>query len=435
MEVINLNFIPSGANPVAHASQFDEGRTTRFNLFDGSAVYTLDGTEIITVSVRKPDGHIVTEAVTNTSDSYVEVVTTEQMTACAGDNLAQIKVEKGGDTIGFLNYILQVQKDPEDGGDPSASFIHDLDQQIADAVADQYDAADVVFDAVPTAGHGVGFAVTSEGVKNAIPDELDDLSDVTYTGTPAMGEAVVWDGSKWTNGTPDMDVSDLADVTITTPSDDDILVYQNGEWVNMANPASTANFGADYDENTTYNTGDKCVYNNLLYECNDDGVTGAWDATKWDSLTVASMTDNNLPHFSGTPTAGSTAEAIGDLTTLTTTDKSSLVGAVNEVDGKIKNYSTTGAVAQICTIGSYYQSKIGHICSFEIEITLTSNAVFNTTIVSIPVIPKLTNVPILAYSPDLGSNVNLVIDLDGNIRAISNINSGIKLRIAGTILV
>ena len=313
MEVINLNFIPSGANPVAHASQFDEGRTTRFNLFDGSAVYTLDGTEIITVSVRKPDGHIVTEAVTNTSDSYVEVVTTEQMTACAGDNLAQIKVEKGGDTIGFLNYILQVQKDPEDGGDPSASFIHDLEQQIADAVADQYDAADVVFDAVPTAGHGVGFAVTSEGVKNAIPDDLDDLSDVTYTGTPAMGEAVVWDGSKWTNGTPDMDVSDLADVTITTPSDDDILVYQNGEWVNMANPASTANFGADYDENTTYNTGDKCVYNNLLYECNDDGVTGAWDATKWDSLTIASMTDNNLPHYTGTPTEGSTAEAIANL--------------------------------------------------------------------------------------------------------------------------
>lgn len=41
--------------------------------------------------------------------------------------------------------------------------------------------------------------------------------------------------------------------------------------------------------------------------------------------------DNNLPHYTGTPTAGSTAEAIGDLSQLTTTDKSSLVGAVNEV--------------------------------------------------------------------------------------------------------
>ena len=249
MEVINLNFIPSGANPVAHASQFDEGRTTRFNLFDGSAVYTLDGTEIITVSVRKPDGHIVTESVTNTSSTYVEVVTTEQMTACAGDNLAQIKVEKGGDTIGFLNYILSVQKDPEDGGDPSASFIHDLEQQIAEAVADQYDAADVVFDAVPTAGHGVGFAVTSEGVKNAIPDELDDLSDVT-TSAPTSGEALVWDGSKWTNGTVSTvgSIDDLNDVDTTGKAEGDSLRYDSGssEWV--AKPIVIEVTQAEYDQ-------------------------------------------------------------------------------------------------------------------------------------------------------------------------------------------
>ena len=47
---------------------------------------------------------------------------------------------------------------------------------------------------------------------------------------------------------------------------------------------------------------------------------------------TSGLTDNNLPHYTGTPTQGSTAEAIGDLSTLTTTDKSSLVGAVNEVN-------------------------------------------------------------------------------------------------------
>ena len=331
MEVINLNFIPSGANPVAHASQFDEGRTTRFNLFDGSAVYTLDGTEIITVSVRKPDGHIVTEAVTNTSDNYVEVVTTEQMTACAGDNLAQIKVEKGGDTIGFLNYILQVQKDPEDGGDPSESFIHDLSQQIADAVSDQYDSNNVIFDAAPTAGHGVGYAVTSEGIDSAIPDELDDLSDVT-TSAPSSGEALVWDGSKWVNGTPDLDVDDLADVAITTPSDDDILVYQNGEWVNMANPASTANFADAYDPTATYNTGDVCIYNNVLYICTDDNITGTFDPSKWTATTIDNI--------------------IGSLSTLTTTDKSSLVGAVNELDSDITSLETDRMITENITVPS-----------------------------------------------------------------------------------
>ena len=315
MEVINLNFIPSGANPVAHASQFDEGRTTRFNLFDGSAVYTLDGTEIITVSVRKPDGHIVTESVTNTSSTYVEVVTTEQMTACAGDNLAQIKVEKGGDTIGFLNYILSVQKDPEDGGDPSASFIHDLEQQIADAVADQYDSNAVIFDAAPVPGHGVGYAVTSEGVKNAIdgaiagltiPEELDDLTDVVITG----------------------------------PTDGDILVYQNGEWVNMANPASTANFAADYDATATYNTGDKCIYNNLLYICNTDNTTGTWDPSAWDFTPVGDWDASNIPLGSDFSDPNSTATAIGDLSQLTTSVTSSLVGAVNEVDAEISSLAT-----------------------------------------------------------------------------------------------
>lgn len=295
MEVINLNLIPSGANPVAHASQFDTGRHTRFNLMNGATPYTLDGTETLTVSVRKNDGHIVTEAITNTSDSYVEVITTEQMTACAGDNLAQIKIEKGGDILGYLNYIMRIQVDPEDGGDPSASFIHDLEQQIADAVADQYDAADVVFDAAPTAGHGVGFAVTSEGVKTAddavaalIPTELDDLSDVT-TSAPTSGEALVWDGSKWTNGTVSTvgSIDDLNDVDTTGKAEGDSLRYDSGsgEWV--AKPIVIEVTQAEYDQLvldgdlqplTTYVITDAPNLNataqNLSY---DGGVTSTYD--------------------------------------------------------------------------------------------------------------------------------------------------------------
>lgn len=42
--------------------------------------------------------------------------------------------------------------------------------------------------------------------------------------------------------------------------------------------------GADaYDDTATYNTGDYCIYGGELYKCNDDNVTGAWDATKWDA--------------------------------------------------------------------------------------------------------------------------------------------------------
>ena len=253
MEQFNLNTIPGKVAPVCNASQYDTGRTIRVNLFEGDQVYTLDGTEVISVSVRKPDGHVVTEGVTNTSAAYVEIITTEQMTACAGDNLCELKIEKGADVIGTLNFILRVELDPLAGGDPSESFVYNLAVQIAQAVADQYDSNAVIFDAAPTAGHGVGYAVTSEGVKNAddalaalIPTDLDDLDDVT-TSSPTSGEALVWDGTKWVNGTVSTvgDLDDLSDVDTTGKQTGDCLRYDGNDWI--AQPTVYKMTQAEYD--------------------------------------------------------------------------------------------------------------------------------------------------------------------------------------------
>lgn len=264
MESFNLNIIPGKDRPVCHASQYDIGRTIHVNLFEGFNVFTLDGTEVISISVRKPDGNVVTESVTNTSDSYVEFVTTEQMTACHGSNLCELKLEKGADVIGTMNFILEVEQDPLDGGVQSDTNIHNLQTQVADLVAievaDQYDSGNVIFDNTPTAGHGVGYAVTSEGVKNANDAAVGTVEDI------------------------------IADT---------------------------------YDENNTYNTGDYCINSDVLYKCNADNVTGAWDATKWDATTVAdelalkqNATDANL-----------------------TTSDQTIVGAINELNANKANSS------------------------------------------------------------------------------------------------
>jgi len=186
MESFNLNIIPGKDRPVCHASQFDIGRTIHVNLFEGFNVFTLDGTETISISVRKPDGNVVTEAVTNTSDSYVEFVTTEQMTACHGSNLCELKLEKGADVIGTMNFILEVEQDPLEGGVQSASEIDNLETQVAGMVAaevaNQYDSANVIFDAAPTPGHGNGYAVTSEGVATELALK-QDVTDNNLTTT------------------------------------------------------------------------------------------------------------------------------------------------------------------------------------------------------------------------------------------------------------
>ena len=345
MEVINLNLIPTGALPVVHASQYDEGRTFRANLMDGSTVYTLDGTETLECDVKKPDGNIVTVAVTNTSDSYVEIDTTLQMCACAGDSLAELHITKGAQEIGTLNFILAVERSPLEGGIESASELHNLQEQIGEAVAEQYAAEDVVFDAAPVAGHGTGFAVTSEGVKTyvegeiaalTIPEELDDLQDVELT-SPTAGQIMEYDGAKWKN---------------------------------VANPASTTNFGAPYDENTTYNVPSLVIENNLLYKLNDGevNVTGPFDPTKWTQTSVAELAAN-----------------IGSLSALTTTEKGSLVGAVNEVDAGLdalnnpEELTITPYTGVIVTSGAKaYQITDRLICvNFEVTIPTASSSWVN----------------------------------------------------------
>lgn len=126
MEQININLIPGEALPVAHASQYDVGRTIRLNLFEGSSVYTLSSEAIVSLNVKKSDGTIVTAALSHTHTTYVDFATTEQMTAAAGKALCEVKIN----TIGTLNFILDIERGPKDGSIESDSEINDLESQI-----------------------------------------------------------------------------------------------------------------------------------------------------------------------------------------------------------------------------------------------------------------------------------------------------------------
>lgn len=62
---------------------------------------------------------------------------------------------------------------------------------------------------------------------------LDGLTDVTIT-TPTNGQALVYNGSIWVNQTVSTvgTLNDLTDVTITTPAAAQILRYNGSQWVN-----------------------------------------------------------------------------------------------------------------------------------------------------------------------------------------------------------
>lgn len=260
MERIKLNLIPSGVAPVVHLSQYDEGRKFGIDLFEGDSVYVLDGTETLTVNSRKPDGHVVVISVTNTGTSSLEVETVEQLTAVHGTSYAKLKIEKGSVTIATLEFLIAVSRDPLENGDPSESFVSNLNTQISNAVANQYDSNNVIFDNDPTTGHGIGYTVTSEGIKNAIdnaigglsiPEELNDLSDVVIN-NPQANQALIFDltdpdNPVVTNGTVSTvgNLDDLSDVDTTGKATGDSLRYIGGEWV--AKPTTVEMTQAEYN--------------------------------------------------------------------------------------------------------------------------------------------------------------------------------------------
>lgn len=48
----------------------------------------------------------------------------------------------------------------------------------------------------------------------------------------------------------------------------------------------------EYDSSETYNTGDFVVYNDVLYQCKEDNVTGTWDSSKWEQATLQDLLDD-----------------------------------------------------------------------------------------------------------------------------------------------
>ena len=218
METNRLDIVPGKIAPVIHTSQYDVGRVFRFYLYDGTSPFTLIGSETVTCSIRKTDGNIVILSVENTASNYVDIVTTEQATACAGQNICELRIEDGEINIGTMDFILQVESDPTEGGIASETEIANLRTQVSEMVGEevesQYDAESVVFDNAPTAGHGIGFAVTSEGIKTAIKEATTPEGEVS-------GEIVTFDDAL--NGVPFIEVEAQIEATQSgsgTPSPD-----------------------------------------------------------------------------------------------------------------------------------------------------------------------------------------------------------------------
>lgn len=151
---ITVDLLPASVPPRIrlNASQYDNGRPIKAILqYDGKA-YTLPAGATAFIDVRKPSGKIVHDSVEVTAgQSYVTFALTTQMTAEYGQVLMELSlVGDSQDPIGTANWIMLVEMSPLHAGDPSETWVVDLNQAVQDA-EDACDAAQAAQAAAETA--------------------------------------------------------------------------------------------------------------------------------------------------------------------------------------------------------------------------------------------------------------------------------------------
>lgn len=281
MEKVNLNLIPGGVHPVINVSQYDEGRQFKLAIFDGASPYDLAG-KTVTIQVGKADGHgcaygtadmVHGVPVIAVSDNIVTVTTPEQMTAVAGDNTAELKIESSTADVRTLNFILRCEPAALDPGTPlSGTDIPAIEAAGWDAV-DHYPYIDVnnnhwmVWDVATDLYIDTGVSAGGGGVTdyndltsrpqinsvlltgNKSAAALGLATDAAMTGAssgsagakglvpaPAAGDQGKYlrgDGA-WANVAAAL--SDLTDTAISSPTNGQTLVYDDttNKWKNGA---------------------------------------------------------------------------------------------------------------------------------------------------------------------------------------------------------
>lgn len=113
MQIVDLQYAPGIINPVVNASQFDVGRPIKLRIFDGATPYSMPSGTTARIDGLKPDGHgfSLSEGV-SVSGNEVTFYTKQQMTVVAGKVLCEIRFINGSNTIGTLNFYMDVEPSP-----------------------------------------------------------------------------------------------------------------------------------------------------------------------------------------------------------------------------------------------------------------------------------------------------------------------------------
>lgn len=131
MQKIKLDINPKGEAPFLYFAQYDNKRAFQVELVEGEEAYNVPSGYSVQLKVRKTDSKLVTKEPEDIVGNIITFFTTEQMTACPGENVASLTLKDTNDiVITTLYFIIEVQRDVLAGGLDSDSEIDNLDAQV-----------------------------------------------------------------------------------------------------------------------------------------------------------------------------------------------------------------------------------------------------------------------------------------------------------------
>ncbi len=110
MRTFSLDMIPGGAQTAVACNQYESGDTWVFALYYDGGRYSIPQDATVSITGTKPDGAAYKVAGTVVSNA-VQIVVTDQITACAGRSIAEILVESetDGTVLYSANFPLLVE--------------------------------------------------------------------------------------------------------------------------------------------------------------------------------------------------------------------------------------------------------------------------------------------------------------------------------------
>lgn len=191
-QTITIDLQPDYREPVVqmYLSERDVGRPIQVNVLMQGQPYSFTAGTTVHIDLRKPSGHVVQVNGNYAVGSNVVLFNVvEQMAAEPGMCLTELSiVGDGQDPIGSKNWLTKVELSPMHAGDPSETWIEDLDELVQDAMEGHIDATlSIPGDAADAAAVGEELA----DLKSAI-EEFEPLSDDVKNALLNCFANVVW---------------------------------------------------------------------------------------------------------------------------------------------------------------------------------------------------------------------------------------------------